>query len=153
MNPLAAILLVVLGASLVLTGCAAPGENRSTAATRSGGLATVLEDVRRNPEDRAAAEAYCRLSVSGGDSDFPYQAFFAGFLSVPPGQSGDALCTAMIEAVISGDLTENDLAQFSNRARNKMPLGTLLRKVLAAHLRLQGQTALETEIAPGSQAG
>ena len=153
MNPLAAILFLVLGASLVLTGCAAPGENRSTAATRSGGLATVLEDVRRNPEDRAAVEAYCRLSVSGGDSDFPYQAFFSGFLSVPPGQSSDALCAAMIEAVIAGELTENDLAQFSDRTRNKMPLGTLLRKVLAAHLRLQGETAFQTEASPAAKAG
>ena len=153
MNRLAAILILVLGTSLILTGCTAPGETRSTTATRSGGLAAVLEDLRRNPEGRPAAEAYCRLSVSGGDSDFPYEAFISSFLSVPRAQSGNAFCAALIEAVVSDGLTENDLAQFNDRNRNRMPLGTLLREILAAHLRLQGQTASQTEVSGDAKAG
>ena len=106
-------------------------------------MPAVLEDLRHHPEKRGAGEIYCRQSIARGDSDFPFEAFFAGLFSVPEAKGADAFCTAIVAAVIFGELTEDDIAQFSNRSRGKEPLGTLLRKLLAAHLRLSSQTAFE----------
>ncbi len=144
--PLRRCLPAALLAALILAGCAAPQDGGTQNGARAGGnegLRSVLQDVRNHPENRAASEVYCLLSITQGDSDFPYQLFFAGLFSVDREDGTRAFCAAMVEAVIAGELTEADLAPFDrpSSVRGKEPLGTLLRKLMVAHLRLETQEA------------
>lgn len=128
--------------AVVLSACASNGTPSSSPRSQAG-LPAVLEDVRRNPDQRGSAEVYCRASIAKSPSDFPYKAFFAGLFSVPREEGGKAFCAALIEAVIAGDLTEQNLVAFRNRRdrSDRAPLGALLRDLMIAHLRMTTQEA------------
>lgn len=108
-------------------------------------LVDALADARANPERRLNAEISCERAVSrrGGDSEFPFDAFSAGLLAVPEASGLRAFCAGLIEAVIAGDLTDDDLAAFQRRkeSRGSAPVGTLLRAVIEAHERLSAMQA------------
>jgi hypothetical protein len=130
---------ILLTCAIVLSACATTPDTGQAGA--QGGLPGVLEEVRRNPEDRTAGESYCRLALAQRTNAFPYGAFFGGLFAVPAAQGDRAFCAALVEAVIADELTEADLAVFKDRKRSKAPLGTLLRKLMVAHLRLSTQQA------------
>jgi hypothetical protein len=131
-----------LACCLMLAGCAAPGDQASTAGGDSE-LATILYELREHPERREVSVLHCEESLTRKRSDFPFKSLFAGFLSVPTEDGGAAFCAALAEAAIAGELTKNDIAPFTQRPRppGLEPLGTLLRKVLVAHLRLASRGA------------
>jgi hypothetical protein len=131
-------LLAVLTLTAALGACAS-----SDGTIRSDHLPTILSEVRGHPEKRAAGEAACERSITRGSSDFPFQLFFAGLFDVPDADGGSAFCSAIVEGVISSNLTEADLDAFKlpSAVRGKGPLGLLARKLLIAHERLQGQQA------------
>lgn len=135
-------LSLTLACGLFLAGCAAPGDRASTAGGGSE-LATILNELNEHPERRETSVLHCEESLERETSDFPFKSLFAGFLSVPTEDGGAAFCAALIEAAIAGELTKNDIAPFTRRPRRPgtEPLGTLLRKVLVAHLRLASQGA------------
>jgi|GEM_PF-4956214 len=132
---------LILGLAVTAASCATP-ESESKSASQGIGLPSMLEEIRRHPENRAAGEAYCRMVIDQSSNDFPFGTFIAGLFAVPEEDGDKAFCTALVESVIAGELTESDLAHFSNRNRNKEPLGTLLRKLMAAQLRLSGMTTV-----------
>jgi hypothetical protein len=130
---------VLLGLAVFLAGCAAAPDSGSRAAP--GGLLGILEAVRDNPEDRLAAQVACQLSLGQRSTAFDYLPFFAGFFAVPEESARAAFCASIVEAVIADELTRADLEAFSVPAeqRGRAPLGTLLRKLIDAHERLQSQ--------------
>ncbi|HMA14847.1 MAG TPA: hypothetical protein VKP12_08695, partial [Kiloniellaceae bacterium] len=103
----------------------------------------ALAEVRANPEQRLNAEASCERALSRQHSDFPFQAFAAGLLAVPEASGLRAFCASLVEAVIAGDLTAEDIADFQRptEVRGRAPMGKLLRVVLEAHERLAAQQA------------
>jgi hypothetical protein len=140
-------LLAGLALLAVLSACAS-----GDGSIRSNHLPTILYEVRGHPEQRDAGEAACVRSLDGSFSNFPYKLFFAGFFDVTENEAGHTFCAAIIEGVISGDITQSELDAFKRPAalRGRGPLGTLLRRLLVAHERLQGQQA---EARPAAIAG
>jgi hypothetical protein len=130
---------VLLGLAVFLAGCAAAPASGSRAAP--GGLPGILEAVRENPEDRLAAQVACQLSLGQRSTAFAYRAFFAGFFDVPEQSARTVFCAAIVEAVIADELTRADIEAFGTpvEQRGRAPLGTLLRKLIDAHERLQSQ--------------
>lgn len=110
-------------------------------------LVDVLADAQTNPERRLNAEVACERALSRRGGDFPFQAFSAGLLAVPEASGHRAFCAGLVEAVIAGDLTEDDLAHFQHprESRGGAPVGMLLRAVLEAHERL---SALQAQRSP-----
>jgi hypothetical protein len=137
--PLRRASLPALAVALLLAGCAAP-QSRPTSS-----LPSVLEDVRQHPEKRLAGEAACLRSLANSDSDFDFQPFIGGFLDTPDADSGAAFCTAIIEAVVAGDLSAPvlDASRSQDQARKEAAMGTLLRELIEAHERLQAQRGQE----------
>jgi hypothetical protein len=122
--------------SLVLGACA--GSRGS-----DNDLVATLADTHAHPEQRLDAEVACERAFSRRSGDFPFRAFSSGLLDVAE-ESGDrAFCTALVEAVIAGDLGRDDLRAFQRpmEIRGKAPLGKLLRAVIAAHERLHAAQA------------
>ncbi len=85
--------------------------------------------------------AVCQYSIENNPSDFPYKAFFSGLLGTSEDAAGGAFCAALVEAAVAGDFTEEDLGAFRKGGtdRDRGPVGTLLRKLIMANERLQGQ--------------
>jgi hypothetical protein len=137
-----AIALALFGA---LAGCAGDGAGSADRGANAQDLSLlgVLEETRRDPEDRPASEAYCALSIAESRNGFPYRAFIAGVLAVPEEGATRAFCAALVEAVISNQLTEDELSAFSKPSgeRGFKPLGDFLRKLIVAHERLYAQQA------------
>ena len=123
--------------TLTIAGCAASQDQRDD------DLAAPLADARANPEKRPAAEAACERAFSRRGDDFPFQAFAAGMLDVAENAGDSAFCAALVEAVIAGDLSRDDVIAFQRpkEIRGMAPLGTLLRAVMDAHERLHAQQA------------
>ena len=121
--------------AVLLAGCASGGH--------SGNLADVLNDARAHPENRLADEVACERAMNAHTGDFAYKAFFAGLLSVPEAEGGRAFCSAIVEAVIAGDLSqaEQDAFRTPSEVRGRAPVGALLRAVMDAHERLHAQQA------------
>lgn len=135
---LAALLLFGLGA------CATDGADDGPAASpgaRAPELLGALQHVRENPEDRSSTQAYCLLTVPHSEDDFPIDAFLAGLFDVPADESMRVFCDAIVEAVIAGELTDEDLTFLSEPpgAHGPEPLGVLLRKLMTARERLMSQ--------------
>jgi hypothetical protein len=149
-NQLRRAAAMTLAAGLLLAGCATPQSQPAS------NLPSVLSDVRKHPEKRLAGEAACLWSLANNASDFEFAPFISGFLDTPEADSGSALCAAIIEAVVAGDLTAADLDAFQSRkeARREAAVGTLLRKLIEAHERLQEQQGQQVRrplpAAPGS---
>src|SRR5690606_4956642 len=106
-------------------------------------LPISLTEVRAHPEQRLNAEVSCERAISRRSTGFPVQAFSAGLLAVPEAQALRAFCAGLVEAVIAGALTEDDLAAFQRprQSRSSAPVGKPLRSVLEAHERLIAQQA------------
>jgi len=144
---LGALLAVALAFFGALAGCAAAGDGTGPADRGTNAqdlsLLSVLEETRRHPEDRAASEAYCTLSIAQSRNGFPYRPFIAGILAVPEEKALREFCAALVEAVISNHLSEDELSAFSKprRERGFEPLGNFLRKLIVAHERLYAQQA------------
>ena len=130
----AAIAIVV---APLLAGCA------SSQGGRSGSLPEILNDARAHPESRLANAVACERFIAARPSDFPYRSFFAGLFNVAEESGGRAFCAALIEAVIAGDLSQQEWEAFQRpkQVRGKAPLGTLLRELMVAHERLYAQQA------------
>lgn len=113
-------------------------------------LVDALADAQADPERRLNAEVSCERALSRRGGDFPFQAFSAGLLAVPEARGYGAFCAALVEAVIAGGLTEDDLAAFQRpkESRGSAPVGNLLRAVIEAHERL---SALEAQRPPQAQ--
>lgn len=140
MNPMLRLATSALLATSLLSGCAGGGT--------SGGenpLVEALYHVKDHPEDRDFAAAWCEASLGQRRDDFPIGAFFAGMLDVPEAAGGQAFCAALVEAVIGGDLQDEDIAVFSQaqEVRSHAAAGTLLRALLVAHERLKTQEVLD----------
>jgi hypothetical protein len=138
-------LAITLAFFAVLAGCTGGGAGSANRGTNAQDLSllSVLEETRRHPEDRPASEAYCMLSIAQSRNSFPYKPFIAGILAVPEEDASRQFCAALVEAVISNHLTEDELAVFSKPSgeRGFKPLGDFLRKLIAAHERLYAQQA------------
>jgi hypothetical protein len=110
---------------------------------QEGDLAAALHAARDDPSKRLAAEVGCERAFSprGGSSSFP--AFAAGLLDVSESAATRAFCAGLIEAAISGDLSQEDLRAFRrpSEIRGNALLGNLLRAVVGAHERLSAQHA------------
>lgn len=106
-------------------------------------LAATLADVHENPQKRVSAEGACERALAGRGGGFPFQSFAAGLLEVSESAATRAFCAGVVEAVISGDLSQEDLRAFQRpgEIRGRAPLGTLLRAVVGANERLQAQHA------------
>lgn len=135
-------LALVLALALALGACSTSGGS-GTPETSSAGLRSVLQEARNNPDSRDASKVYCLLSISERRTGFPYKPFFAGLFAVAAEDGAKAFCAALVEGAVSGEITEADLAPFDQSAatRGRGPLGTLLRKLMVAHLRLETQEA------------
>ena len=129
---------VILVAALLLASCTS-AQNRG----RDVSLPEILSDARAHPENRVESTTACEHAIDGRSIVFPYMSFFSGLFDVSEENGGQAFCAALIEAVVTGELTEQNLRAFQrpSAVRGKAPLGTLLRKVLEAHERLKAQQA------------
>ncbi|WP_299392238.1 hypothetical protein [Pelagibius sp.] len=147
---------VVLQAAGILGSCTTrdDGPSAGPESAARGDLNYVLNDLRLNPQHREAADAYCRVVFRNDPGDDRVTPLLAGLLNVEETKAQQTLCLALVEATAAGDLDENEMSGFQEQSGpNFVQLGTLLRKVLAAHLRLQGQTAFQTEVSPAAKAG
>ena len=128
----------LLTLALLLGACAAPQSG-----ARSSSLAEVLRSARAHPELRTANVADCEAAIARKPGDFPYKAFFAGLLGVAEKSGGQAFCAALIEAVIAGDLSQEEQDAFKKpkAIRGRGPAGVLLRELMIAHERLAGRQA------------
>lgn len=120
-----------------LAACAAPPSGRSA------DLMDILNYARAHPEERLAMEVACQDSLVRRAGDFPYEALFAGLFDVPRGSGGVTFCAALIESVVSGDLSQSEQDVFSRprAVRGLAPVGSLFRTLLIAHERLAAQQA------------
>lgn len=135
-GPLRAVALAGLSAAL-LAACAVPPSGRSA------NLADILHYARAQPGERVAMESACEEAVARQAGDFPYKALFAGLFNVPREAGGITFCAALIEAVVAGELSEEQQDVFSRprQIRGLAPVGALFRTVLVAHERLAAQQA------------
>ncbi len=87
------------------------------------------------------------FSVSQSNGDFPIKAFLAGVLDVAEEDVVRNFCAALVEAVISNDLSEEQILVFTEPRdeRGFTALGVFLGKVIAAHERLKTQQAMGTQ--------
>jgi hypothetical protein len=127
--------------AMLLAACATPDGGGGGGSSKS--LPEVLSDVRQHPENRTVAIADCQNTIARTAGDIPIEAFSAGLFDVPEETGRYTLCAAMVEAVISGGLSQADMDNMRKQreAGGKAPLGIFLRKLLIAHERLKGQQA------------
>lgn len=142
LSPAALAFALLVGLAACSGGDAGSNEPGASPA-RSNSLLAALQRARENPEDRDIAETECNLTVAWRGYDEVVQAFFSGILDVPDERAWRAFCAALVEGSVAGEVTEADLENFSESGseRSYKPLGDLLRKLIVAHERLQGQQA------------
>lgn len=138
-------LLVFLLVSLGMAGCAAPKEQVQTSYGSSEevdlqAFGILLQELKRNPRTRQAAEAFC-AAVLAIENEPAHDPFFASFFDVPEDEAGLTLCRALMEAVISDDFSEEELLRIGSlEASDDFVLfGAVLRKLLSAQERLNSQ--------------
>lgn len=135
-RPSAAAALALL---LVLAACAETGGSGSV----QGDLADVFNDARHNPDRRDDAVERCSFILLLAEDDPGFKDMISGLFDVSVAEAERAYCAAMVEASISDEFTESDLArlQVPREQRGMEPFGKMLRKVLDAHERLRAQRA------------
>ena len=145
-------LLVPLLVSLGLAGCAAPQEQTQTSYADSEeadlqAFGNLLQELRRNPRTRDAAEAFC-AAVLAVENEPIHDPFFASFFDVPEDEAGLTLCRSLMEAVISDDFTEEELLRIGSfEGSNDFVLfGEVLRKLLDAQERLTTQQVIRPAV-------
>jgi hypothetical protein len=126
-----------------LAACSTPQNSSQQSSSRTPRLPEIIRDARQYPENRPSHVAACERAIGPDKGDFPYGAFFAGLFDVPEAVGGEVFCAALIEAVVAGDITQQDLDTFKlpKEARGKEPLGALLRALMVARERLYAQQA------------
>ena len=138
-------LLLPLGLSAIVCACAAsqdsaefghPSSERQAPET----VGQMLLQLRENSRLRETAVVFCAAALRETEG-YDYEPFMAGFFGVSPGESGLTLCHVIIEAVISDELTQSDIAQIEDpQSRDDYVFfGTVLRKLLVVQERLGSQ--------------
>lgn len=133
----------VLTGVVMLAGCGGNAPGQPGSSYRGLDLPSILKDVSRNPDRRSAAAASCAAQFDRKNSSFPFEYLVIGLLDVPDEDAEIAFCQALVEGAISGEITESDIAKFQQprSQRGLEPMGDLLRKLLAAHVRLTSKQA------------
>ncbi len=140
-RPFCAVLSLV--GVIMLASCSTNTSGQSASSYRGLDLPSVLRDVGRNPDRRGAAETSCTAQMDRKNSAFPFEYLVVGLLDIAEADAKSAFCQALLEGAIAGEITASDLARFQQprSQRGVEPLGDLLRKLLAAHLRLTSRQA------------
>lgn len=139
------VLLVSLIVGFGLAGCAAPKEQAQTSygdtdEVDAQAFGTLLQELKRNPRTRNAAEGFC-AAVLAVENDPAHEPFFASFFDVPEDQASLTLCRTLMEAVISDDFSEEELRRIGSLEGSDdfVLFGEVLRKLLSAQERLDSQ--------------
>lgn len=138
-------LLAPLCLAMILGACAADLDDRAAqnpAADRRSpeNLAQMLRELRKDSRLRDAAALYCSASLPQSEATV-YKPFLASFFNVPRDEAGLTLCRVLIEAVVSDELTEQDIAKIEDPQSSEdfVTFGVVLRKMLVAQERLDSQ--------------
>lgn len=126
----------VLLAAALLAGCAAGSETQDQPV-----FLELLSYIQEHPEDRDFGVAWCENIAAQVRSDLHFKPFMAGLFDVAESEGSHAMCAAMIEATIAGDLKDQDIVRFGGTEEEEGAAagGTLLRALLLAHERLKTQ--------------
>lgn len=142
--------------ALSLAACAAAEGNRpiprSGDISRPANLFDLMLSARETPAYRDTGVSACIRQGSSGGSLSEFLPVMAAMMDVPPQDSVDAFCHAVVEAAVAGDFAEADIrAMYKPYGdRDYRIFGRFLRALLVAHERLQ--TAL-AERRPAVTAG
>ena len=100
----------------------------------------MLSQLREDPTLRETAVVFCAAALRETEGR-EYEPFMAGFFDVSRGESGFTLCQVVIEAVISEDLTQSDIAKIEDPQdhHDYVFFGRVLRKLLVVQERLGSQ--------------
>ena len=139
------LFLAPLCLTMVLGACAADPDDGSAhgpAIDRHSpeNLAQMLRELKKDSRLRDAAALYCFASLPQSDAA-AYEPFLASFFDVPQDEAGLILCRVLIEAVVSDELTEQEIAKIEDPRGSEdfVTFGVVLRKMLVAQERLDSQ--------------
>lgn len=132
-------LMVALGACAATQGDGAT-QDRTASGEDPASIRQMLAELRKNSKLREVAALYCSALLTESES-VSYQPFMASFFNVSRDEAGLTLCRVLIEAVISNELTEQEVDRIEDPQNQDdfVLFGAVLRKLLVAQERLNSQ--------------
>ena len=138
-------LLLPLGLSAILCACAMSQDgdalgNPSSERQAPKTVGQMLSQLREDSRLRETAVVFCAAALRETEG-YDHEPFMAGFFDVSRSESGITLCQVVIEAVISEELTESDMAKIEDPQGHDdyVFFGRVLRKLLVVQERLGSQ--------------
>ena len=140
------ICILVLVA-IVLSGCAGTQQSDPppSANLDDETLISLILKLREEPKLLQPAAILCAASLAAGqDEEFDYRSFFGALFEVSDADAGLTFCRSLVEAVVSGNMSEAELRAFESPedVRDYTVFGKMMRELLLAHERLNTQEAM-----------